>query len=240
MNIIALITARGGSKGIPRKNLQLIAGKPLITWTIETALKSRGLRRIIVSTDDEEIALVSSNAGAEVPFIRPSELAQDKSPHISVVLHALKWLRDHEKDIPEYVVLLQPTSPLRIAEDIDGVINFAYQKNAEAVVTVVETHAHPYLTKKLEEDARLQPFSNCPLSYPRRQDLPPAYFINGAVFMNKVESLAEKKTFYPNELYGFVMPSERSLQIDTPWDLYLVELILRDQGVKLNAGGSCA
>ena len=117
--VIGLITARGGSKDIPRKNVKLLAGKPLIAWSIEAALRSRGLSRLIVSTDDEEIAEVSAKWGAEVPFIRPAELATDDSPHIEAVKHAIDWLLENENAYPDYIMTLQPTSPLRSSSDID-------------------------------------------------------------------------------------------------------------------------
>jgi len=227
--VLGLITARGGSKSVPRKNLVPVGGKPLIAWTIESALKSQRLDRVIVSTDDMEIARVAAEWGAEVPFMRPKELAEDDSPHIDVVIHAVQWLEEHERWSAEYVVLLQPTSPLRTAADIDGAIEMAKEKEAVAVIGVVETHAHPYLTRKMTEHGVLEDFIPTEIPYLYRQGLPPAYFINGAVFVNRRDSLLKKRTFYPSGMYGYVMPAERSLQIDSPWDLYLADLITRDR-----------
>lgn len=223
---IALITARGGSKGIHRKNIIPLAGKHLIAWTIEAALCTQLVSRLIVSTDDKEIADISMKYGAEVPFLRPTELAQDDTPHIDVVIHALKWLMEHDGILPDYLLTLQPTSPLRTAKDLDGVIGEAYRKNAEAVVAVSEMHHHPYLTRKISDVGLLELFMPCPLAYPRRQDLPPAYFINGAAFLNQCDSLLTKKTFYPKEMYPYIMPQERSIQIDTPFDMKLAEFLL--------------
>lgn len=225
-SIVGLIPARGGSKEIPRKNIKLIAGKPLIAWTIETALQSDHLSRVIVSTDDQEIARIARNYGAEVPFMRPAELAQDESSSVSVALHAIRWLQKNEDLDMEYLALLQPTSPLRNVSDIDGTIKLAYDKVADGVTTIVETHAHPYLTRRIGENGILKEFIMCDISYPRRQSLPTAYLLNGAVYVNRCNSLLSEQTFYPKKMYGYIMPQERSLQVDSNFDLYLIDLIL--------------
>lgn len=226
IDVVGLITARGGSKGIPRKNVKLLAGKPLIAWTIEAALKSGKLSRIIVSTDDDEIIQVAQAWGAETPFVRPTEVSQDNSPHILAVEHAIHWLEEHEHTRPEYILLLQPTSPLRMAEDINAAIEIAAGNQAEAVVSISETKHHPYLTKHILPNGLLADFVSTDLSYLRRQDLPPAYAINGAIYLNRSDSLLNARTFLPPNTYGYVMPLERSLDIDSPWDFYLTELIL--------------
>ena len=231
---VGLITARGGSKGIPRKNVLPLDGKPLIAWTIQTALESRLLEDVIVSTEDSEIASVAQKFGAQVPFLRPAHLAQDDSPHIDVVLHALDWLVKNRDQRPKWVVLLQPTSPFRAAQDIDNAVQLALSQDANAVVSVTETSAHPYLTRTMDRKGRLKHFMKHCLAYPRRQDLPPAYAINGAVYVNKYRSLAASRSFYPKNTYGYVMPPERSLQIDTPWDLFLARLIVKDLGRRTN------
>lgn len=230
MKIVTLITARGSSKGLPRKNVLPLAGKPLIAWTIEAALKSRRLNRVIVSTDDEEIAQVARQWGADVPFLRPAELAQDASPHIDVVNHAIQWLEENEKQFPEYVMLLQPTSPFRTAQDIDQAIEIAKTHQAVAVVSVCEASEHPFLSKKISPDGTLDDFVVLNrAAYLRRQDLPPAYALNGAIYLNRRESLLCDQTFLPYGTLAYVMPTERSLDIDTPWEWHLAELILKDQ-----------
>jgi len=227
--VLGLITARGGSKSIPRKNLMPLDGKPLIAWTFEVALQSRQLSRVILSTDDEEIAGVGRDWGIEVPFLRPSELANDDSSHISVVNHAIAWLEDHENVCPDYIMLLQPTSPLRTVEDIDTAIQIAEVRNAIAVVSVCETHHHPYLTKRTLEDGTLADFVSSNIAYLRRQGLPPAYALNGAIYLNRRDSLLHDKSFLPPGTYAYIMPQERSLDIDTPWNFYLADLILRNR-----------
>lgn len=228
MNILALITARGGSKSIPQKNITLLAGKPLIAWTIESALRS-SLHSVVVSTDDEEIAKIAKNWGAEVPFMRPAELARDDSPHILVIIHALQWLERYKNELYDYVLLLQPTSPFRSVADIDNVIQLALERNADSVVSVCPAETHPYLTKILAADGHLEDFTSKPGGYLRRQDLPPVHAINGAIYLVRRGVLLNKKTYYTENTFAYVMPPERSFDIDTPWDLYLADLIMKDR-----------
>jgi CMP-N,N'-diacetyllegionaminic acid synthase len=227
--VIGLITARGGSKSMPRKNILPLAGKPLIAWTIEAARSSRFLSRVLLSTDDPEIAEVAAAWGAEIPFMRPAELAGDTTPHVLVVEHAIRWLEEAEGSRPEYVLMLQPTSPLRTAEDIDGVITFAWEREAIAVVSVSPMDRHPYLSKRILADGTLAEFVTSDIAYLRRQDLPPAYALNGALYLNRSDSLLCDHTFVPPGALAYVMPPERSLDVDTPWDFHLVEMILQDR-----------
>jgi CMP-N,N'-diacetyllegionaminic acid synthase len=227
--IIGLITARGGSRSIPRKNIVPLAGKPLIAWTIEAALSSRRLDRVLVSTDDAEIAQVAALWGVDAPFARPGELAKDETPHILVVEHAIRWLEETEGVRPEYVLLLQPTSPFRTAEDIDAAIALAEAHAAVAVVSVCEMGRHPYLAKRILADGTLADFMTTDIPYLRRQDLPPAYALNGALYLNRRESLLRDHTFLPPGTLGYVMPPERSLDMDTEWDFHLAELIFQDR-----------
>ena len=156
--VIGLITARGGSKGIPRKNVVNVAGKPLIAWTITAALGANVLDRVIVSTDDEEIADIAQKWGAEVPFMRPSGLSNDNSPHVDVLIHAINWLQENEDYFPEYLMLLQPTSPLRTIVDIQKSFALAIDRKADCVISVQEALSHPYSMMQLSEDQRLSEF----------------------------------------------------------------------------------
>lgn len=229
MEILGLITARGGSKSIPEKNVKLLAGKPLIVWTIEVALQCQDLTRVIVSTDDEHIARLARQWGAEVPFIRPVELAGDTSSHISVVSHAIQWMEKKEGYCPEYIMLLQPTSPFRTVEDLRQSINFAKEHHAVAVVSVCVAKNHPLLCKRISEDGRLADFVSTGINYLQRQVLPPAYALNGAIYLNQCVSLLRDQTFVPQGALAYVMPGERSLDIDTEWDWHLAELIMKDR-----------
>jgi N-acylneuraminate cytidylyltransferase/CMP-N,N'-diacetyllegionaminic acid synthase len=232
--MLALITARGGSKAIPGKNIKILAGKPLIAWTIEAAKKAESIDRVVVSTDDELIAKIAKEWGADVPFLRPSELAQDNSPSIDAVTHAVKWLAENENYQPEYVMLLQPTSPLRSAEDIQNVIEFAKSRQAESVVSVARADQHPYWMKTISSEGRLVNFMPESISFSRRQDLPAAYMLNGSIYLVKRDILIARNSLYTENTLAYVMPTERSMDIDTPWELYLAELILRD---RLHADG---
>jgi CMP-N-acetylneuraminic acid synthetase len=228
MEVIGLITARGSSKSIPQKNIKMLAGKPLIAWTIEAALQCKELSRIIVSTDDEEIAKVARQWGAEVPFIRPVELAQDDSSSISVALHTIHWLEEREGFCEDYIMLLQPTSPFRTAEDIQQSIELATKHRAVAVVSVCEAEHHPYLCKRVLDDRTLADFISTDIGYLRRQDLPPAYALNGAIYLCQRMALLRDQTFFPEGTIAYVMPRERSLDVDTMWDWHVAELIMKD------------
>lgn len=230
--IVGLITARGGSKGIVGKNIRPIGGIPLIAWTIRAALESQRLDRVLVSTDDAEIARVSRQFGADVPFYRPDELAQDDSPHVDSLIHALRWLESDEGSMPEYCVLLQPTCPLRIASDIDGAVDLAVTRRADAVLGVCEASDHPYLARMINEDGSIKEFVDVDIEYYARQFFPKAYRVNGAVYVNRSEALIQSKQMFPEGTLAYVMPASRSWDIDTPWEFHVVDLLLRDQ----NAG----
>ena len=227
--VLGLITARGGSKGIPKKNIEHVGGKPLITWTIEAALKSNVFDRVVVSTDNNEIAAVAQKWGAEVPFIRPGRLSKDDSPHVDVIIHAINWLQEKEDYSPEFLMLLQPTSPLRTSEDIDKSFELAVDRKADCVISVQETLSHPYSVMQVTEDQKLLKFlmsSEDDSSYQRRQVRPKFYSLNGAIFIFKVDVLLTTKNMYPELTFTYVMPKERSLDVDTSWDLHIANLSL--------------
>lgn len=226
MLINGLITARGGSKGLPGKNIALAGGRPLVEWSIKAARESC-IDRCFVSTDSEEIADFCRKAGAEVPFLRPAALAEDDTPHIDVLLHALDWMEDVDL-FPDYLVLLQPTSPLRLAIDIDSAIDIARTNDADSVISVVDAPVHPYWIRSLDEKGHIKDFMKWPSDsgYLRRQILPPAYAMNGAVYVLKAQTLRERKTYFTDRTYGYVMPRERSLDIDTAWDLKVADFLL--------------
>lgn len=226
--VLGIVPARAGSKSIPRKNIAIVAGKPLIAHTIQAALDAKHIDRVIVSTDSQEIAEVARSFGAEVPFLRPPELAQDNTPGIEPILHAVRWLNDNDDYHPDYVMVLQPTSPLRTAEDIKAAVQLAQKHQADSVVSVCPAHQHPYWMKRITDDGRLVDFLSLNTDYTRRQDLPPVYALNGAIYLVRCEVLLEHKTFHTDHTYAYVMPPERSLDIDTPWNLYLADLILRE------------
>jgi len=229
MNILAVITARGGSKAIPGKNIKLMAGKPLLAYTCEAARASGRLDRIILSTDSPEIAEVGRRWGAEVPFMRPAELSGDTVIGVLPVIHALEWMEANERYRPDYVFLLQPTSPLRTAEDINRTIDLAIEKQADSVVGVTEPEVHPYWAKGVDERGRMINLLPLELADRNRQDHPQAYAVNGAIYLTRRSVILEKKTLFPAETYVYVMPPERALDVNTPWEWHLLELVLRDR-----------
>jgi CMP-N,N'-diacetyllegionaminic acid synthase len=227
--VLGIIPARGGSKAIPRKNLALLANKPLLAWTVEVALESTSLDHLVISTDDPEIAEVGKKLGAEVPFLRPAELATDASTSMDVILHALRWLADNENYRPDYVLLLQPTSPLRTPTDIRESIKLALAKHADSVVSVCETHQHPLWMKGVNEEGTLVDLYPQSAAPARRQDLSPVFALNGAIYLALRTFLLSERTFISDRTYAYVMPENRSLDVDTPGDLYLANLILNDR-----------
>ncbi|MCM0083479.1 acylneuraminate cytidylyltransferase family protein [Geomonas sp. Red32] len=224
-DIIALITARGGSKGVPYKNIREVGGKPLIAWSIEAARKSSPELRVVVSTDDAEIAAVSADFGAEVPFLRPAELAGDHASSESVALHALTWLAEREGYRPRLLLLLQPTSPLRTSADIDEAVRLQAACDADAVVSVTPNERPVQWLRRVDDGGLLVPWM-AGEQLARRQEAEEIYRLNGAIYLIKTEVLVSEKTFYPPATRPLVMPVERSLDIDSEFDLLLADLLL--------------
>ncbi len=220
--ILAIVPARGGSRGMPGKNLLKVAGKPLLGWTFDAASACARLSRTILSSDSEEICAAARAIGLEVPFVRPAELARDDTPGIEPVLHALDVL---EEDF-DYVVLLQPTSPLRLAADIDAALDQCLQGGAPSCVSVSEVEPSPYWSFVLGEQARLKPLIESSRRFTRRQDLPAVYGLNGAVYVAEVEWLRRERSFVTSETAASVMPRERAADLDDELDLVLIEALL--------------
>ena len=226
--VLGLIPARGGSKGMPRKNIRQLAGKPLAAWTIETALACPMLDRAIVSTDDREIADIARRYGAEVPFIRPAELAQDGTSDLPVYQHALSWLAEHEGYRPDIVVWLRPTAPLRTVQDVETAIQLLIETGADCVRSVCLAEHHPYWMKRLDSDRLVSFVDGIDESkYYRRQLLPPVYRLNGAVDVTWCRTVMEKGLLYGGDVRGYVMSAERSIDLDSELDFALAELLLQ-------------
>jgi CMP-N,N'-diacetyllegionaminic acid synthase len=228
--VLGLIPARGGSKSIPHKNCAPLAGRPLLAYTCEAALGSRRLTRVIVSTDDEEIAQIGRDSGAEVPFLRPDELARDDTPSLPVAQHAVRWLMEHEGWEPDVLVLLQPTSPLRQARHIDEALGLIGQTAADTVVSVIAVphRFSPYSLMQLQ-DGRLCDFWREPLPVDRfrRQNLPVLYARNGpAILASRVAVIFECQSFYGQRVIPYVMNEAESVDIDTPDDLRWAEWLI--------------
>ncbi|KQL36746.1 cytidylyltransferase domain-containing protein [Psychrobacillus sp. FJAT-21963] len=220
-SFLAVIPARGGSKGVPRKNVRDLNGKPLIAWTIEEAKKSQYISNIILSSEDSEIIKEAKKYGCEVPFIRPMKLAQDDTPGIDPVLHAINQCPGYD-----YVVLLQPTSPLRKAEDIDGAIQMLLDKGVDYCVSVTEPDKSPYWMYKVDNNGHMEQIIDQDNYAVRRQDLPNVFSLNGAVYVAQIESLKNTKSFLNEETVAFKMPRSRSMDIDTEEDFLWCEWLL--------------
>jgi CMP-N,N'-diacetyllegionaminic acid synthase len=228
MKILAVIPARGGSQGIPDKNIKVVGGKPLIAWTILAAKAAKGVDRVILSTDSPKIAETARSFGAETPFLRPAALAQDDTPGIEPILHAARWLKDHEAYEPDYLLYLQPTSPFRTAEDIDGAIDLAKEKGAESVISVTPVQHHPNWMQVINQEGKLDDYVEGGSLVNARQDMAPVYALNGAIYLTRLQTVLEQKTFFVKDTYAYIMPPKRSIDIDTPWDMHLAELIFKD------------
>ncbi len=229
MRIVGLVPARGGSKGIPRKNIRLLCGKPLLHYTSDAALACRSLSRVVLSTEDEEVAAVGRLGGLDVPFLRPPELANDSTPMLPVILHAVAWLEAHGDQF-DAICLLQPTNPLRRPEDIDGCVDLLVRDGADAVVTVLPVPAehNPHWTYLSAGDGflRLSTGESEPIS--RRQDLPEAVHREGSVYVTRRNVLVEGLSLYGQRLAGYPMPPERCVNLDAPEDWERAERLVRE------------
>ena len=225
--ILATISARGGSKGVPGKNIRDLGGLPLLAWTIREARRSAYVDRLVVSSDDEGILAVARAHGAETPFVRPAGLARDDTPGVDPVLHAVEALG---ADGYDYVVLLQPTSPLRTVEDIDGCIRRCLDHSWPCLISVTEAEKSPYYMFTLDETARMSPVISQERYHTRRQDLPRVYAPNGAVYVADCAWLAETRSYLTPDTRAYEMPRERSWDIDELLDFEICELLLRRAG----------
>jgi CMP-N,N'-diacetyllegionaminic acid synthase len=225
--ILATISARGGSKGVPGKNIRDLGGLPLIAWTIREARRSALIDRLVVSSDDEGILAVARAHGAETPFVRPAELARDDTPGVDPVLHAVQAL---QPEVYDYVVLLQPTSPLRTVEDIDGCIKACLDGGHPCVLTVTEAEKSPYFMFNMAPDGRMSPVIAQEHYHTRRQDLPRVFAPNGAVYVADCAWLAATGSYLTPDTRGYEMPKERAQDIDDLLDFEICELLLKKAG----------
>ncbi|PHN08602.1 acylneuraminate cytidylyltransferase family protein [Flavilitoribacter nigricans] len=230
MKVLGLIPARGGSKGIPRKNLKALAGKPLVCYTIEAALQSSLLDTVIVSTEDAEIAAVSRRTGAEVPFLRPAELAADSAPTIDTVVHALQFYESRGKTF-DAICLLQPTTPFRTAEDIDLAIRQFKDREADCLISVrpVPHQYNPHWIFEPEGDGYLRLATGEEQIIPRRQELPPAYYRDGAIYLTRWAILRDERTLYGKKITYCVLEQSPEINIDTPADWANAERLINQR-----------
>jgi CMP-N-acetylneuraminic acid synthetase len=229
--ILAVIPARGGSKGILRKNIRPVCGRPLIAYTIETAQAARHLLyRTIVSTDDPEIEAIAREHGADVPFLRPAELAADKVPTLPVLQHAVRFVEARDDIKLDWVLLLQPTTPLRKLKDIEASLALAFKDNCDSVISVVQVFAeHPIFMKRIENN-QLLPYGIEEKEGTRRQDCqPPAYIRNGAIYLTRRDVLMKHNSIWGRIIRPYIMPPQRSVNIDSELDFKLAEIMLEEQ-----------
>lgn len=227
--VIAIIPARGGSKGLPGKNIRPLCGKPLIAWSIEQALRSECVDKVLVTTDSEEIANVAKRYGAEVPFIRPSELATDYTPSFEVISHALSYYRDFLGVTFDYSILLEPTSPLRERDDIDEMAKKLDDLNQsfDGIVTIGEVAYHPSIMKKCDSHKLLPVFPEL-VQKSRRQDHDTVYWPFGT-FMTKTDTLLREKSFYPSRLTHYKIKRYQCYEIDDLYDFLCVEAVMKHE-----------
>jgi len=228
MRVLGIVTARGGSKGIPRKNIAPLLGKPLLAYTAEAALHAKRLTRIILSTEDEEIARVGREYGLEVPFMRPAELARDDTPTIPVLQDVVRRL-ENAGEAYDAVLALQPTNPFRLAEDIDGAIELLERTGADSVIAFVDVgEKHPARMKFIEPEGRVidPPFAEA-FEGQRRQDLPNVYLREGSIYLTRRGVLIEQNSLKGSDCRAWIIPQERYCNIDTPFDFFVAEQMLK-------------
>ncbi len=222
VNILGIIPARGGSKGLPGKNIKKLAGKPLIKFSIESAKQSR-INKILVTTDDKKIAKIAKSAGAEVPFLRPKSLSSDRSSIIEVVKHSLKFLKDKQSYIPDIIILLQPTSPLRNQNLIDKSISKLTRSNCTSVISVLKIKTHPYSAFWFKKNY-LKPFRKDYEKFERRQKIPSLYYPTGSVYTFWYDTLKKFNSMYGTRIKPII--EENQLDIDNNFDFFLAEMTL--------------
>jgi CMP-N,N'-diacetyllegionaminic acid synthase len=232
---LGVIPARGGSKGLPGKNLRKLGALSLIGHAVASAREAALLTRFIVSTDSPEIAEEAKRHGAEVPFLRPAELATDQAGMLPVLQHAVRWLESSAGVRPDMIVTLQPTSPFRTGVEIDATITRVIDTGSDSAQTLSEASYHPYFMKTLDGDRTMALFPDGH-KYVRRQDAPPVYQPSGAVYVTRYATLMEQGHILGDDNRGVIMGFEPSVNIDTEWDFLLAELLLREGRVVLPPG----
>ncbi len=229
--ILAVIPARSGSRGLPGKNIRLFRGRPLICRAIAQARASKYCDAVVVSTDSAAIARIAEAAGARAPFIRPRKLSGPGAKMMDVIFHALKFLRHNGEDY-DIILLLQATTPLRTAADIDAAIEMLFKSRAKAVVSVTPAEHHPFLFQVLKPAGRVGNLFPAVNLTGNRQDLPAAYRINGAVYAANAAYLHRQKSFFGPATYAYIMPAKRSVDIDTLLDFEFAQFLAARRGSK--------
>jgi CMP-N-acetylneuraminic acid synthetase len=233
MTAVAFIFARGGSKGLPGKNIRLLGGKPLIAWSIEHALEIDRIERVLVSTDSPEIASISREYGAEVPFIRPADLAMDESPEWLAWRHGLKYLKEDMGSMPEIMVSVPATAPLRLAIDINNCIDEYEKGSTDVVITVTDAHRNPYFNMVTENPDGTYRLVNAPsLAISRRQDAPIVYDMATVCYVVNSEFVMSHDSIFEGRVGVVQVPTERAIDIDTLLDFQIAEVLFSNRDGK--------
>jgi N-acylneuraminate cytidylyltransferase len=236
--VLAVVPARGGSKGLPHKNLLLLGGRPLVAHAVQTALEASLTSRVLCSTDDPHIADVARDAGAEVPFLRPAHLAQDRTEDWPVFVHALDWLEQYDGWVADLIVNLRPTSPLRTPSHVDRAIRLLLESGVDSVKAICLARQHPHKMWLRQPDGRIQPFLKTPFRTSRGPDVPRAeledvYWQNGVVDVTRREVIREQRVMIGHRAAGLVTEPEDSIDIDTPLDLALAEVLFARRAARV-------
>lgn len=226
--ILAIIPARGGSKGLPEKNIKPLSGKPLIGWTIEQAKECKYIDSIFVTTDNERIANTAKYFGVDVPFLRPAELAKDTSSSMDVVEHVLSHFENKHVYF-DYILLLEPTSPLRKKNDLDAAIQLAIEnESADGIISLGEVHMeHPMIVKKINEKGKITPYIDDVIKISQRQQADKAYFPYGVIYMIKTDIFKKEKAFYTNNILPYYIERWQNYEVDDIYDFIAIEAILK-------------
>lgn len=231
MKILFVVTARGGSKGVPGKNIKMLGGMPLIAYKIIAAQKCHYENRIIVSTDDEKIAQVSKEYGAEVPFMRPAELATDSASSVDVVMHAMNWVSENSRENYDYVCMLEPSSPFASYRDLDEAIKLIIESDADTLLGMKETEISTNFIHSLDEKGRLSEFYYAIKDLPsiRRQDQKKEYTMNGCMYIAKWDYFMKNRIFHSVNSIPYIMTEEASIEIDTLWNYEIACKVIEDR-----------
>ena len=230
-SFLAIIPARGGSKGLPGKNIKDLCGKPLIVWSIEKGLQSNYIDEVVVTTDSQEIADISKQYGASVPFLRPDELATDTATSFDAIKHTIDFYKKERNRAFDYIVLLEPTSPLREVSDINKAIEQLLCSDAEAIVGITKTEdQNPAFLILKDKNEYLTGYENLEMKVLRRQDIKDVYFFEGTIYISEREMLLNKKTFYHENTIGYEVPKWKSLEVDDMDDFIMIEAMMRYKG----------
>ena len=230
---LAIIPARGGSKGLPGKNIKELCGKPLIAWSIDTGLKSKYIDELIVSTDYQDIADIAKEYGANVPFLRPTYLSSDMATSFDTLKHTIDFFKNKFNKEYDYIILLEPTSPLRASDDIDNMIEkiIKHEKKYDSIVSIGEAHEHPSIMKKIVNQNSLDSYCENLELKSRRQDNDIAYFPYGVAYIVETEVFLDEKTFYTMKNTFFEIQRYQCYEIDDIFDFLAIENIMKYKGI---------